>query len=324
MPGDPADDLYLGPFREVYASLDRRLATGQRERGAAPPLGDEADAGSAEWNLSSPFTRDPALGTLRVAAGLDLPAKWYASSPTFFVVPGRSYRFAADVDARAVSRGRVCIYAAAMPSGVSIGMTCVEGGKAAHASVDVKVSPDAFALRWAALIDAVRVGPEPLSLSRIRVDPLARDPATVPVDDDEDIGLDTPAGRARWHLPPNMSLDPAAARVALHGTGKDSGNLYASSKTRSVLPGRQYTISAFVDARSARNRPPCFYLAEIPSGVGIAMTCAKPGSSGFFTTTVRIPVNVWLAQWVAFTNDTTVPSRKDLTYSHIAFEARGP
>jgi hypothetical protein len=322
VPGPAADDMYLGPFREVYAQLDRRLATGAAPAGKAPALGGETYAGPAEWNLSPPFTRDPALGTLRVAAGADLPGKWFASSPEFFVASGRSYRFAADVDAHAVSRGHVCVYAASMPSGVSVGMTCVPGGARPRASVDVKISAIDVALRWAVYVDDVRVGPAPLTLSHIRVDPLGSDPRAGVVDDDESIGLDTPAGRARWYVPPGMSLDPNGASVTLHGTGKESGNLYATSKTRSVLPGREYTISAFVYGRAARLRPPCFYLAEIPSGAGIGMTCAKPGTSAGLTATLRMPSNVWLVQWVAFTNDTTLPSGKELTYSRIAVTER--
>lgn len=302
---EPQAALFLEPYIDVYGELDSQV----REAGSA-------SLGATGWHIAAPFSFDASRIRLSVAPGTDQAGPAYAGSPTFVVVPGHSYRITANIDARSLLHGRACIYPAAKPSGLGLGMECVTPGSRRKHQLVFTAPSGTYGVQWAAVVSDLRIGKTPMQFTQIRVEPVTPKKET-PDSPLSDAGLDDPTGRSRWFLPANFSLDVEGRRIIVTGTGSNSGNLYSGSEALSVLSGRTYAISADVDARSATKRDPCFYLAELPSGLGIGMTCARAGTSARLTTDVRIEQGVWLAQWVAFTNDTTIAEKRTVTYSNI-------
>jgi len=310
---DPRTGIFLQPFADLYREFDVSV------RNADSTTSDDGNeiAGGADWAAARPFSFDPSTGELSVPPATGVSGSVYASSPAFVVVPGESYRLTARIDAKSLQRGRVCEYPAALPSGVGLGMECAAPGSRKNAQLLVTVPQGTYALRWAAVISGAQVGSAPVTISKIRVDDVA--PLTAAASPISHAGLHRAAGRPRWYLPSGVSLD-TQNRIVISGSGAPTGKVYSGSEALAVLPGRTYAFFANVDARAASVKPPCFYLAEVPSGLGAGMTCARLGSAGHYRNSIQIPGNVWLVQWVAFTNGTTITAGRSVTFGNIGIE----
>jgi hypothetical protein len=121
--------------------------------------------------------------------------------------------------------------------------------------------------------------------------------------------------RSLWYLPPGFEFLRAGEALALAGTGKPAGNLYAHSANIPVRTGAHYNLEVAIDASHARGRPPCFYIAELPSGKGISMLCARNGRTGSYAVHGIVPAGIQWIQLVAFSNNTTIDDGKAVIFS---------
>jgi hypothetical protein len=92
------------------------------------------------------------------------------------------------------------------------------------------------------------------------------------------------------------------------------GKLYAHSPDVEVQGGATYEVSATIDARFSRTQPPCFYIADEPSGMALNMQCARNGIIKRYRVLLEIPYDTHEVQWVAFINNCRIDSDRFIRF----------
>lgn len=124
--------------------------------------------------------------------------------------------------------------------------------------------------------------------------------------------------RPGWYLPDGFTFAPSNDPALLFWGKGFSQPLYAHSSPISVKPRAWTQILATIDARNATKGSACIYLAALPSGLALGMSCVPAGRKGHLKTQILIPAGVREAAFVAFTNTALLPKRALLLFSEAA------
>ncbi len=121
---------------------------------SAPSIDPNPGVLPVEWYLPKNFTKTEKQ--LVISSGVSAGVL-YAHSSALAVRPGATYEVSAKIDARGVTGGRPCFYAAAMPSGQDLGIECARPATSAHYTIRSLIPPNVTAVQWVAMAKDLRI-----------------------------------------------------------------------------------------------------------------------------------------------------------------------